>query len=56
MTYKIIYGDAPIYSLQVNKNGDTMSSLIYKGKYQAGTCVSTPASAKWYCDRNKLEF
>ena len=56
MTYKISYGDAPIYSLQLNENGDTISSAIYKGKYQAGTCVSSAQSAQWYCDRNKIEF
>ena len=56
MTYKISYGDAPIYSLNVNANGDTISSAIYKGKYQAGTDVSSAQSAVWYCDRNKIEF
>jgi hypothetical protein len=56
-TYKISYSDAPIYySLNINGNGDTISSAIYKGKYQAGTCVSSAQSAQWYCDRNKIEF
>jgi hypothetical protein len=56
MTYKIIYGDAPIYTLQVNNKGDTISSSIYKGDYQAGTCVSSAQSSRWYCDRDKIEF
>ena len=56
MTYKIRYSDAPIYSLNINGNGDTISSAIYKGKYQAGTCISSAQSAVWYCDRNKIEF
>ena len=56
MTYKISYGEAPIYSLQLSESGDTMSSAIYRGKYQAGTCISSAQSARWYCDRNKIEF
>ena len=56
MTYKISYGDAPIYSLKINEKGDTVSSAIYKGKYQAGTCISSAQSADWFCDRNKIEF
>ena len=56
MTYKINSGDAPVYSLQLSENGDTMANAIYKGKYQAGTCVSSAQSAQWYCNRNKIEF
>ena len=56
MTYKISYGDAPIYTLQLSESGDTISSAIYKGKYQAGTCISSAQSSRWYCDRNKIEF
>jgi hypothetical protein len=54
--YKIRYGDAPIYSLKINDNGDTTLSQIHNGIYQAGTCVSTAQSAAWYCDRDKIEF
>jgi len=54
--YKIHYGDAPIYSLKINENGDTIFSPIHNGVYQAGTCVSSAQSAEWYCDRDKIEF
>lgn len=54
--YKIRYGDAPVYTLQVNDNGDTTYSPIHNGVYQAGTCISTAQSAMWYCDRDKIEF
>jgi len=54
--YKIRYGDAPIYVIRVNDNGDTTYSPIHNGIYEAGTCVSTAQSAQWYCDRDKIEF
>ena len=54
--YKIQYGDAPIYTSQINDNGDTTFSPIRNGVYQAGSCVSTLQSAEWYCDRDKIEF
>ena len=51
--YEIEYGQ-PTYLLHVNKKGDTTFSNIYKGKYQAETCVG--AIAKYYCDRDKIKF
>jgi hypothetical protein len=56
LTFKIIYGDNPIYTLQINKIGDTIYSAIHDSKYSAGTCVSTKQSAQWYCDRDKIMF
>ena len=54
--YKIHYGDAPVYTFRVNDNGDTSYSPIHNGVYEAGTCVSSAQSARWYCDRDKIEF
>ena len=56
MTYKINYGDAPIYTMKINDKGDTTYSPFYKGRYQAGNCVSNIQSPRWYCDRDKIEF
>ena len=56
MVYKIRYGDAPVYTLQVNDNGDTIYSAIHNGVYEAGTCVSSRQSSQWYCIRDKIEF
>jgi hypothetical protein len=54
--YKIRYGDAPVYTLKINDNGDTTYSSIHNGVYQASTCVSSRQSAQWYCDRDKIEY
>lgn len=54
--YKIRYGDAPVYTLQINDSGDTTYSPIHNGIYEAGTCVSSVQSARWYCDRDKIKF
>ena len=56
MVYKVVYGDAPIYTLQIDQNGDTLQSAIRNGVYQAGTCVSSAQSARWYCDRDKITY
>jgi hypothetical protein len=54
--YKIRYGDAPVYTVRINDNGDTTYSPIHNGVYEAGTCVSVAQSAQWYCDRDKIQF
>jgi hypothetical protein len=54
--YKIRYGDTPVYTMQVNENGDTAYSPIHNGVYEAGTCVSSAQSARWYCNRDRIEF
>jgi hypothetical protein len=51
--YEIRYSDAPVFTFNVNKSGDTTYSPIYKGKYQAG-CLVGPAS--YYCSRDKVKF
>jgi hypothetical protein len=53
--YKIRYGDAlPIISRQVSENGDTTFSRIVNGHYNSGSCIG--GIAKYYCDREKVEF
>jgi hypothetical protein len=54
--YKIRYGDAPVYTLLINDKGDTTYSPIHNGVYEAGSCVSSAQSARWYCNRDKIEF
>ncbi len=56
MTYKIRYGDAPIYTRHINNNGDTIYSPIHNGIYEAGTDVTSSQDPKWFCDRDKIEF
>jgi len=51
--YKIHYGDAPVMTRRISKNGDTTYSPIYKGTYQE-SCIVGPA--KFYCDRDKAKF
>ena len=54
-TYKIRYGDAlPVISRQISENGDTTFSRIVNGHYNAGSCIG--GDAKYYCDRDKVEF
>jgi hypothetical protein len=52
--FEIEYGDAPVYVRKISKHGDTTYSPIYKGKYQAGTCIG--GLATYYCDRDKIKF
>jgi hypothetical protein len=54
--YKIHYGDAPVYTVRTDDNGNKTYSPFHNGVYQAGTCVSTAQSARWYCDRDQIEF
>jgi phage FluMu protein Com len=54
--YKIRYGDAPVYTFRVNKNGDTLNSAIHNGVFEAGTDVSSAQNPQWYCDRDKIKF
>jgi hypothetical protein len=54
--YKIRYGDTPVYTVRIDDNGNKTYSPIHNGVYEAGTCVSTARSARWYCDRDKIEF
>lgn len=54
--YKIRYGDAPVYTVRTNDNGDTSYSPIHNGVYEAGTCISVAQSAQWYCKRDKIQF
>ena len=51
--YEIRYSDAPVFTFNVGKTGDTTYSPIYKGKYQAG-CLVEPAT--YYCSRDKVKF
>jgi len=54
--FRVRYRDAPVYSIRVNRNGDTVHSAIRNGVYQAGTCVSSAQSAQWYCERDRITF
>ncbi|NCT74225.1 MAG: hypothetical protein GXC78_06840 [Chitinophagaceae bacterium] len=53
LVYKIEYGDAPVMTRHISKNGDTTYSPIYKGTYRE-SCIVGPA--KYYCDRDKVKF
>ncbi|QDK81234.1 hypothetical protein EXU85_22535 [Spirosoma sp. KCTC 42546] len=52
--YPICYCDPPITVRRISSTGDTTYSRIYKGEYQAGTDVV--GAAKYYCDRDKVQF
>ena len=52
--YKILYSDNPAYVIRTAKNGDTIYSPIYRGTYQAKTCIN--AVARYFCDRDKIKF
>lgn len=52
--YKIEYGDGAVFVQQISKTGDTTYSPIYKGTYQAGTCLI--GIAKYFCERDKIKF
>lgn len=52
--YKIRYGDGLPILRTISNMGDTTYSNIYKGYYNAGTCLTD--IAKHYCDRDKIKF
>jgi len=51
--YRTVYGDGIPFK-RIITNGDTVYTPIYKGKYNAGTCVD--GVAKYYCGRDKIKF
>jgi hypothetical protein len=51
--YEVEYGAITVEG-RINKKGETTDIPIYKGKYQAETCVVK--IAKYYCDRDKIKF
>ena len=51
---KIRYGDGLPSLMKISSNGDTTYTAIYKGYYNAGSCIVE--AARYYCDRDKIKF
>lgn len=52
--YKIVYSDNPTFVARTSQDGDTIYSPLYRGTFQAGTCINEVA--RYFCDRDKVKF